>query len=351
MLKSWIFLFLVLGGSLAAQPIPIDSSDMPLVGQVFVRSIADTLPEVLPGPGGENQLWDFSSLEAVDQQISEFVNPASLPFGLTFGDASVALRLPAGDTLLGFQLRDAHQFYRLTDSTWEDIGTGAELDLLTTPLSLRKDTADIVYRFPLSYGDRDTSYSSATFTIPFINLFYNTRQTRYTEVDGWGEVSTPFATYTSLRVAATIVRSDTISFGETQQRIALPRLTAYNWLAKGQILPVLTINRLVQGDTLTYTGTVSYQDTLRSTFIPPQIIEPLSLYPNPAKTYFQIEWERQLGTATQVAIYTLAGKRVGQWESVPASPVIFIQHLPPGIYSVRVRSKEGIHTGRLIIQP
>ena len=332
MLKYIGILFLCLGGGLAAQPIVIDSTDMPLIGQVFVQSIADSLQEVLPGPGGENQVWDFRFLTATEQRENLFVDPTSLNFPLTFGDASVALRLPSGDSLLGFQVREAHQFFRTTDSTWEDIGTGTELDLLTFPASLRKDTADLIYRFPLTYGYRDSSYSSATFTIPFINLFYNTRQTRTTEADGWGSVQTPLASFETLRIISIIDRTDTISFGDTQTRIDLPILTEYKWLAKGEILPVLQINQLNRGDTLITLGTVSYKDTLKTTSRASSLNRSLQLYPNPTNQAFQIAWQQGIGPHAQIEIYSVAGKKLKEFPIDSPSMNLFVGDLPDGVY-------------------
>jgi PKD repeat protein len=161
-----------------------------------------------------------------------------------------------------------------------------ELNGLSIPVNNEFSNSDILYNFPIEYGDTDTDNSEYTVNIP--NTYYlNRKVTRTNEVDGWGTVTTPFGTFSnSLRMKTTLVQSDTISILGN----GLPRINTtkreLKWFDVSKKYPVLIVTQNLVSSSWVTTN-VQYQD-IEKTF---QSIALFAYTPIPAilnqPVYFQ----------------------------------------------------------------
>ena len=83
------------------------------------------------------------------------------------------------------------------------------------------------------------------------------RRKRTTQVDGWGEITTPYGTFSALRIHHRIVESDSIrvSVGGFNNWVGIPIPVAheYEWRAVGEKEPILVIktNEISGGENVT----------------------------------------------------------------------------------------------------
>ncbi|MBC7641108.1 MAG: T9SS type A sorting domain-containing protein [Flavobacterium sp.] len=111
------------------------------------------------------------------------------------------------------------------------------------PIQNQFSSPDIIYNFPINFGNTDTSTSGYTTSIP--TLYYQNRVvTRTNIVDGWGTVITPNGTYTNtLRIKSNIVQNDTTAIGS----IGLPRIIRTSrelkWLDTSKKYPILIVTQ------------------------------------------------------------------------------------------------------------
>ncbi|MBL4716471.1 MAG: hypothetical protein JKX95_07530, partial [Bacteroidia bacterium] len=167
------------------------------------------------------------------------------------------------------QITDIQQMYLKTNSTLLTDKFGYKLssfgiELLTDIIDY--DSADVMYQFPLEYGNSDASTSSYEINA-FDIIVWKHWQSRYNEVEGWGKLITPFGTFDStLKVRTEIYTIDTIWWGgETftiPDTLNLDSIVEYKWFSSDYGLPVLTAKMLLMnGHTLLLD--VSYLDSLR----------------------------------------------------------------------------------------
>ncbi len=80
--------------------------------------------------------------------------------------------------------------------------------------------------------------------------------------------------------------------------------------------------------------------------------ESISLYPNPASSSFNIEFDNQIGLVHSIEIVDVSGSRVYQSEieNSGSSVEINTEDLVQGIYLVKLYSQEGIFTKKLLVE-
>ena len=71
------------------------------------------------------------------------------------------------------------------------------------PLALNLNPRDTVFKFPLNYGDLDSSNFRGSVSIPSIGGIIQQGK-RITKVDGWGKVKTPYGTFDCIRIKAKV---------------------------------------------------------------------------------------------------------------------------------------------------
>jgi hypothetical protein len=290
--------------------ITIESSDMPSQGDT-VRISTSLNPDFSDyTETGEDFFWDFSQMVAAYQTVDTFVSPLETPpiyqlfFAFSSNLANRYLRdLPIPD----FELTDIFYFYENSNSKFTNVGYAASINGI--PIPIKFDNPDVLYRFPLEYGDIDSSASHFEFGVDNFGYLLIDK-TRKNTVDGWGTVTTPFGTFDVLRIKSDVHEFDSIYVDSLQMGIPLDRYyTEYKWMAKDQKEPVVQI-------TADFTGglVVTYRDSVRMVYnaVNEHVFKnnSLTVYPNPAYSTIQVEFELNDNVAFEMNLYDVSGRKV-----------------------------------------
>lgn len=343
--------------------ITINNLDMPLSGDTLRMSTTPSIGAIDVTQTGPNYNWDYTALVAQIQDVDTFVSVASTPFAYQFyfnntylypnWKANFAQKVP--DLVGGVSavtITSVYDYYKNNSTQFTRVGFGANINGL--PTSVKFDSLDVIYRFPLDFTDTDSSVSRYSVSIPGLG-YYGQRLKRVNVVDGWGTLSTPFGTFQVLRVKSSIAQRDT--FFSTQYNIGygvnLPPRIEYKWLAKGMKAPVLQVNAQVSGSNIVVQNAV-YRDSVRKDAIQVGIIKENlnefqgNISPNPGKfDQLKINVENApMGNKIYFQIMDIAGKTIyskdmnllANTEGIYLSDVMDGAILKPGIYVIKGES-------------
>jgi hypothetical protein len=229
--------------------ITITSNEMPAAGDTARITMAVVNPLINYGATGANYNWSFANLRNNGQDLKSYQSVPSTNFvyALFFSNlpfnpnrANVVepgTQLPANPLLT---IDNPFNFYYRSSAVYKQVGFGAEIANIPLPVAFTQQ--DIIYNLPLHYADADTSNSSWNIGLPGLG-YYGFKQKRINQVDGWGTLTTPHATYNVLRVKTELFGSDTIAVDTLNLNFAInrPKTTQYKWLAINEIVPVMQI--------------------------------------------------------------------------------------------------------------
>jgi hypothetical protein len=149
-------------------------------------------------------------------------------------------------------------------------------------------------------------------------------------VDGWGTIKLPGGTYNALRVKTTTQKSDTVYIDMLGFGIAIPSTeVVYEWYAKGEGFPVLTVNTQ-----LGLVTNVIFSDNLVSSITENESISPARVFPNPASDILNFEWSEP---EYSFDIYSVTGVLVFSTNQKPTHP-LDVKMLPEGMYFIQAKS-------------
>jgi Secretion system C-terminal sorting domain len=358
MTRSLLLLYLLLSFSLTNAQITIDDTDFPSAGDTVIYS---TVSPLTPGIDltltGPNYLWDFSNLLSNGQRADTFITVGSTGtiYGLYFTfvvNANMASRgsLPS---VPGIGIGDVYNFYKKNTSGFLQVGVGASLNGQEVPIGY--SAKDTVYKFPLDFGDHDSSFSVFGISLPGLGS-YNGEQNRINDVDGWGSIITPFDTLNCLRIVTELtgrdsLYADTLGFGFGFDR-TLTR--EYKWIAKGFNGPILQINtqELLPGsESIT---AIYYRDVLQvtSVFDETNAVD-FAIYPNPASDRFQVSYNSSKAGIHRLSLVNMEGQLLSNssFNSGSGKNVLDFNSsgIPNGIYLLRIEIGSEIINKKLII--
>lgn len=255
----------------AQQAISISHNDMPNINDTFRFSICDNLLGIIDlNDDGPNQSWNYSTLGSFNQRVDEFVDPVlgtPLIYNVTFSnffDMNYFATLAApnmfgqfGGNLLN--VTEVYDFYRETNSYFANVGLG--LTINGFPMTAKMQPRDMVYEFPLEYGDLDDSFAQFGVEVPSFG-YYGQKIWRENSVDAWGEISTRYGTFNAIRVTTILDVTDTISFQGINFEQAQPTAFEVKWFAENIGVPVLTVKgQIFFGENII--NAVEYLDSIR----------------------------------------------------------------------------------------
>ncbi|MEL6633114.1 MAG: PKD domain-containing protein [Bacteroidota bacterium] len=260
------------------------SADFAAVGDTFVTSrVTAGLNALDFAQTGANYTWVYDSLSISDQDVQRYQDPDDAGYFLTWLTSCV---LGGGNpftcpgiwasltdiaeqeldtfSLAGISLQNGVTHYRKTTGTLEATiyGVTPSAAGLGLPIASSYDDIDTVYRFPLTYQQVDSSDAVLRANLGG-GIVSVQQQRRVNEVDGWGSLTTPFATYPQVLRMKTVITNDdslTITGGTT---IPLPSTEVeYKWFAPGVGRPVMVAsgNITLLGELITE---VRFIDSLR----------------------------------------------------------------------------------------
>ena len=244
---------------------------------------------------GANISWTYDSLKANGQMMREFKAPLSTPYPFFF---SSSYGEKTSDTLdLGIiKFSNIYSFYKKSTSSFNIDGTG--MSYMSFPVPNFYSDKDELYKFPLNYGNRDsTTFKFSTISTSLIPT-YKKEGYRITEVDGWGTITTPLSgvPIPCLRLTTTAYSQDSIIGDLAIGTFTIPLNVGFpNYQRSIQFLtltertPYMEINGSVIFGVFLPTG-VRYRDIPRS-FVGVNENETevaLAIYPNPATSELNI---------------------------------------------------------------
>lgn len=351
-----ILLLISLSAAVFSQPV-IDQNSFISAGDVFeyTQLTEQGLGQIdLILEGGENLIWDFSDLSTEGLEVVDSYYPLdSTPdlFNVFFGNPFIAgenfsthaLELAVFDFELPLPVtvEEAYQFYRSDSEGYFITGNAAEVEGI--PLLSAYDTLDIVFSFPLSFGDMDTNSFYFLTDLAGIGAFGQTGS-RSTNADAWGEIILPNASYNTLRVRTELDVTDTIYLGFTDagSLIERPQQVNYTWIspeAGGIVAEAVFIEEaLISFRYLTNESALSSDDIGNSDF---------TIYPNPASANLEISIPS--GFDGNYKILDLTGKETSSGQ-LKSSAVLDISQLPQGIYLVSIYNAKTVLTKRLVVR-
>ncbi len=238
--------------------ISVNQSDMPLVGDTLRVSLTNVVPAGFAKSAMDTS-WNYSALEALSQRVDTFMSVTATPsayqlFFVLMGGANLAS--PRGNSPIpGLPVTQGFTFYKNSSTSYSDLGSAYTVQQF--PLPAKYDIPDKLYQFPMTPGLTWASTSSFSVDVPDL-AYYSTQRIRSNIVDGWGNLTTPYGTFQTLRVKSTLIMHDSLYIDSLGTGFPFVRnIIEYKWLAKGKGIPVLQIS--AEGNMVTAT----YRDIYR----------------------------------------------------------------------------------------
>lgn len=339
----WLLGMLLMNTVLSFAQITITTSDMPSSGDTIRKSTALNTSGLDYTLTGTDYTWDFSNLFTISQTVDTFVSVSSVPlwYQIVFIPnfvANLAQKYPEIDTIPELQIVDPYRFFKNSNSSFNDVGIAFTLNQI--PIPLKFDTPDVLYKFPMNYGNIDSSFSGIEFSIPDIG-FIGIDRKRVNHVDGWGTLTTPFGTHNVLRMKSTVTENDTIYIDSIQFGTSINRLyTEYKWLSNGFGEPLLQVYE--EGPLVTFTFIDSIRDPLLG-------VEPVIPYekafvviPNPLQSSGSVYFLQPSAGKVTISVLNLTGTQAA---------TVYDGFLPEGEHRITLdHSIQKLHKGLYILQ-
>ncbi|NOQ71566.1 MAG: T9SS type A sorting domain-containing protein [Crocinitomix sp.] len=362
MKNSLLFAFLVASIPLFSQ-ITVTSSDFPEGGDTVLVSVSSDFEYDFVSSGADYD-WNYDALNMTDQRIDTFfdIDDADILYQIIFNNGWFDPDYQADyfTPLLNFAFPETDAvpignpvgFTKIETDKVEIIGVGLEISGIKVPI--KNEIIDVEYELPMSYGDEweSTSFFEVDLNPAFDGILRR-HQERTSEVDGWGEVTTPFGTFEVVRTKSFLDFTDSlrISFGEITTWIELPTPSqvVYSWWAEDQKIPVLQVVAQDIGGTETITS-VEYKDRdLSDVGIAesPTNQPNITLFPVPSADFINIISESEI---QNIQIYSLTGAISMQDIWTKKSGILNVSQLAPGSYIVLITQADGVYTEQIIIE-
>lgn len=348
--------------------ITITQSDMPHPGDTLRVSVTDDTAG-LPTPAltGQGITWDYSALTAQSQTIDTFLNVSStpLPYQLYFNDAilypnykATVAQKGTPPKLVVVTLTQWVNYYKDGASNYENVGFGANINGLPTPV--KDNNIDVIYKFPMNYGNADSCHSNNSVSIPSLG-YYSQKQYRINHVEGWGTLITPFGTFSALKVKTILYPVDSFYLDTLHIGFATPptEQIEYKWLANGEHIPVLEIDETQGSPARQYTYLDSARKVVSGITSLDAPSKSITVYPNPGSGRFVLSCHSESGVADEESgvilnVYNVLGQPVltKTLRSAQGDNTIDLSSQPAGVYLYRVLDATGslIGQGKLVIQ-
>lgn len=339
-----LLLFITL--SSVAQPV-IESSSYINANTVLFLESATPLwlaEQDLTTQAGVDQEWDLTDWESLQENTQSFYPLDEVPaaYQLFFNSDflypehvsthGLLANLDSEQAPLPVQVEDPFAFFRTDESGYYSTGTAFTIEGI--PIITQNDSIERILKFPLVYGETDTSDISYLTQVPLFGAFGQTG-TRTSEVDGWGILETPYGEYDVLRVRSERSLTDTLYIEQsgTGETIERPLEVQYSWVSPDVPGPVLSIT-VVEG--IAVNASLYSEDGVLSSSAISGSQVPV-FYPNPASNELFFKPEMQVESLT---IYDMSGRQMFS-ESLRGQNKISLEALSSGAYLVLVRDKLG----------
>ena len=313
----------------------IDQSDMPSAGNSYVRANGNLFTDLDFTQTGEDQIWDYSTLESTGLTVTDCISISETPFLYQFlfnnplspnYQATHAVAGEGIDLGLGFTLDEFFQFNKVSATALSAVGYGATLSGVPVPSGT--NPIDVIYSLPMTMNSTHQNYSEWLIEVPE-TAAYQLKQTRSYVVDGYGTLILPDGEYEALRLTMNIEAIDSIYINQFNFGFEIPRNTVeYQWLTLDEGLPVLQVNTLLGATT-----SISYKTNDVPDNILQQNNKSISIYPNPIQNSLFID-HAEIGARYE--IIDLQGRKISS--GTVDAPLFYIDlsALSTGSYVINV---------------
>ncbi len=276
-----------------AQPVITGAINGPIGSKLFGYVIPGP---ITPGSAGANQTWDYSSI-VYDSSTYYFEN-------IGYAALSQAMK----DT---FPTGNIASQYVLNGST-------------VAKLVFRLDANALVY-----LGLNTTKFATPDTQLVFPHNYLETHEGTF--YDAYGTLITPFGTFSD------VVRLREISGGKYK----------YDYY-KFDPIEIILMEYLVDTVTQVVSGKIFLDTsaTVTGIFDEVQPIENCSIYPNPSNGYISIELAACKNATAE--IFNLEGQRLQSILLQSSKTAIKIDHLPNGVYFIKIKSPQGVTVKKLV---
>ncbi len=286
-LFSFFFLQSCLCSNALAQ-ITYTSSNFASAGDSFLvtKAVTDSIGVNDYSITGANTSWDFSLLQPLSQSYDRYLSAQSTGYKLSFvtscvagGTGTVACNnqwnalVNLGHRLLdsikfgSFSFSNVIQHYNKTSAVLPAnvLGLTFGLSDVKVPFAIAYQRPDTIYRFPLAYGNKDSSTSrySVDLTSLGISFIYKACAKRVNQIEGWGQLKTPYKTYAStLKLKTLIYSTDTVILNGTVIPVPATTSVDYSWFDNATKRPVLVASGTIVSGVTVITN-AEYIDIIR----------------------------------------------------------------------------------------
>jgi hypothetical protein len=313
MKNYYLFFLTIVYCSSTIGQISITQYDMPQAGDVYLYQIDAGLTNADFASTGSDFLWNFSQTGNILKDTLNIVSVTSAPlaYQLFFNNALLYPSYKAnyavrGDDFDGFgqvTIEDRYDFYKKNPSSLEIVGFGANINGI--PASIRYDTIEKEYHFPMQYQDIDFSSGYFLTTIPNLGT-YGSHIRRKVEVDGWGSVQTPEKLYpNALRVKVTLNITDTLHTDQFGMGFKVNRPTEirYEWWTNEDRAPVLVATKIATQTTVRYLKAIALGMELMDQ-------EVFKVIPSHQSTVFRIVGNEEVISSSNLVVLNVNGAEV-----------------------------------------
>ncbi|CAG0983810.1 MAG: T9SS type A sorting domain-containing protein [Bacteroidetes bacterium] len=345
--KFLLFLGLITGISLQAQPTLTNANMVPSIGETYTYYVADSLAN--PGGSGANITWDFSTLKgyAVPTETIYIVNPALTPQGpVYFGSSQFA------DTSAGKNIT----YY--TANSNEMINKGyVFVNPYTGSSVIEWDINDEkIMQFPFTYSTSFNDNYSGTlhYTVLGTPLTAAISGSVNVQGDGHGTLMLPFSVTLSnvLRVVTTENASANIpGFGPVNISS-----TIYSFYEPGTSkYPILRIINSTLNGTQSNMAYCKYPLNAGASVTENGAFHNISLFPNPANQHTQLSFYSSKSNTAHILLKNILGQKVstvfsGTLNAGNNTFTIETEQLKSGIYFITIENSESLKTIKLRIE-
>ena len=337
--------------------ISINDNDMPSVGDTIRSSNSFDVGLLDYASTGSDFSWDFSTLVPVTQQVDTFISVQETPWVyqvVFFLSSNLAQPMQNFESVPGFEVDEAYNFYKNSGSSFKMTGNAASLNGIPIPNKFDED--DIIYKFPMEYGNVDSSLSTYGMDVPGLGYMGGWKK-RVNHCDGWGTLTTPYGSFQTLRLKSDIVQYDSIYIDSLGFGFPFYRnYTEYKWLGDNFGIPLCTVtdNGIAP--------TVSYIDSVRVMFlgIQPELqrASKLKVFPNPTNNNsFSVELSIEKTSHARISVRNSIGKTIRELFDGRIVQGSFFRKFDlsaegfsKGLYFIVVEIDNQIYTRKLVLQ-